>query len=434
MSQTSYPPNTPASEPDPSMPPLSPAGQQLTPYPQAGDAPPPDYGYGAWPPATGTPAGPTPPRKPSRAIWIAPAAVVAIVLLLAGAFAMGRTFSGSSVTRTGTGQPAPTVAVPPSAQDLQQTIVNVINTVQPSVVEVQGQSATGGDIGSGEILTADGYIVTNNHVVEGAQSFTVLLSSGKQYPATVVGTAPQDDLAVLKINATGLQPITIGDSSKVQVGQFSIAIGSPLGLQQSATLGIVSAVNRTADEGPGGARALTGLIQTSAPINPGNSGGALVDLQGRLIGIPTLGASSPQTGGAANGIGFAIPSDRVKFVTDQLIKNGKLVNTGQGFLGISGQDVTPQLAAAYNLPVQSGVLITGFANDAAGASPAQNAGLRTGDIITAINGTEIASSSDLASALVSQSPGTQVKLTVQRGSSQVTITVTLGERPANLQG
>src|SRR5262249_43634757 len=286
----------------------------------------------------------------------------------------------------------------------------------------------------GEILSAAGYIVTNNHVVAGAESFTVRLSSGKQFPARVIGTAPQDDLAVLKIDATGLQPISIGDSSKVQVGEFSIAIGSPLGLQQSATLGIVSALNRTADEGPGGARALTGLIQTSAPINPGNSGGALVDLQGRLIGIPTLGASSSQTGGAADGIGFAIPSDRVKFVTDQLIKNGKLVNTGQGFIGISGQDVTPQLAAAYNLPVQSGVLITDFANDAAGTSPAQNAGLRTGDIITAVNGSPINGSSALASVLSSQSPGTQVKVPVQRGSSQLSVTVTLGERPANLQG
>ncbi|HKT38331.1 MAG TPA: trypsin-like peptidase domain-containing protein, partial [Ktedonobacterales bacterium] len=332
-----------------------------------------------------------------------------------------------------------TVAVPPSAQDLQQTIINVIRTVQPAVVQIQGQGASGGDIGSGEILpssdSSGSYIVTNDHVVQGQQTFTVLLSSGKQYPATVVGTDPQDDLAVLKINVTGLQPIAFGDSSKVQVGQFSIAIGSPLGLDQSATLGIVSALNRTASEGSGGpAATLTGLIQTSAPINPGNSGGALVDLQGRLIGVPTLGAVSPGSNASANGIGFAIPSDRVVFVADQLIKNGKLVNSGQGYLGISGTDVTPQLASAYNLPVQSGVLVLGFSNDAAGASPAQQAGIQTGDIIVAVNGQAVASNADLAGTLLGLSPGTQVTITVVHSGSQHDVKVTLGERPANPQG
>ena len=193
----------------------------------------------------------------------------------------------------------------------------------------------------------------------------------------------------------------------------------------------LSALNRTASEAPNGpAQSLTGLIQTSAPINPGNSGGALVNLQGQLIGIPTLGAVDPNSGSSANGIGFAIPSDRMKFVTQQLIQHGHLVSTGQGFLGIIGQDVTPQLASAYNLPAQNGVIVTGFAKDSSGNSPAQASGIQTGDIITAINGQQVASNGDLSAALISQQPGSQVTVTVQRGSSQQQIKVKLGERPA----
>jgi S1-C subfamily serine protease len=197
----------------------------------------------------------------------------------------------------------------------------------------------------------------------------------------------------------------------------------------------VSALNRTASEAPNGpAGELTGLIQTSAPINPGNSGGALVDLQGQLIGIPTLGATNNETGGGADGIGFAIPSDRVQYVVNQVIQHGQLVSSGQGFLGIVGEDVNPSLAAANGLSAQSGVLITGFANDAAGASPARQAGLQTGDIITAVNGQTVTNSEDLASALLTQSPGTQVALTIERGSQRQTVHATLGERPANSQG
>ncbi|HEX8036656.1 MAG TPA: trypsin-like peptidase domain-containing protein [Ktedonobacterales bacterium] len=340
--------------------------------------------------------------------------------------------TNTSSTSTSPQGAAATVAVPPSAQDLQQTVINVIRTVQPSVVEVMSQGSQGSAIGSGEILTKDGYVVTNNHVVEGFSTFAVRLANNQSYPAQLKGTAPGDDLAVLKINANNLQPISVGDSGKVQVGQFAIAIGSPLGLQQSATMGIVSALNRTASEGQN--RTLVGLIQTSAPINPGNSGGALVDLQGRLIGIPTLGAVDPASGGAANGIGFAIPSNRVTYVADQLIKNGQLVNTGEGFLGIRGEDVTPQLASTYNLPAQSGVLITGFANDASGKSPAQSAGIKVNDIIVAVNGQQIATSADLSSQLQTRAPGAQVTITVVRGSGKQDIKVTLGERPPNPQG
>lgn len=357
-------------------------------------------------------------------------------LTLPGVHHSAPTGAHSTTPQAQVGTPAPTVVVPPSATDLQQTVIAVVRTVQPSVVEIQSVGPQGNAIGSGEIVSADGYIVTNDHVVATYQSYNVTLSNGQSYPAQVAGQDAADDLAVIKISApTKLQPINFGDSNKVQVGEFVLALGNPLGLQQSATFGIISALNRSASEAPNGpAGTLTGLIQTSAPINPGNSGGALVDLQGNLIGVPTLGATDPSSGSGADGIGFAIPSDRVQFVETQLIKYGKVTNTNQGFLGIQGEDVTPQLAAADNLSVQSGVLVTGFADDAAGASPAQQAGLKIGDIIVGANSQTVNVNSDLSSILQTDMPGAQVTVQVVRGTTQLTITVTLGERPANLNG
>jgi S1-C subfamily serine protease len=353
--------------------------------------------------------------------------VALLALLVVGGWggAHQNTATESSTSTGGT-----TVVVPPSAQDLQQTIINTIRIVQPSVVQITSSgSSQGGAIGSGEILTADGYIVTNDHVVAGFTQFTATFANGQTLPAHLVGGAPQEDLAVLKVAGSNMRPITFANSSTVQVGQFAIALGSPLGLEQSATQGIVSALDREASEGSSGPT-LVGLIQTSAPINPGNSGGALVDLQGHLIGVPTLAAAIPGSGAPAPGIGFAIPSNRVTFVTAQLIRNGHLVSTGQGFLGIQGVTVTPQVASAYNLSVQSGVLITGFANDAAGVSPAQQAGLQIGDIIVAVDGKTIADQAQLAGTLLGLDPGTTVQVTVQRGSSQQTVAVKLGERTA----
>jgi S1-C subfamily serine protease len=318
---------------------------------------------------------------------------------------------------------------------LQQSVETVAKAVEPSVVEITATGGNGESIGSGDILTQDGYIVTNDHVVQGFSNFTVTLSNGVNQQAQVVGQDAQDDLAVIKINATNLTPIALGDSSKLTVGEFNIAIGSPLGLRNTATFGIVSALNRSASEAPSGpAGELTGLVQTSAPINPGNSGGALVNLSGQLIGIPTLSASNPESNSAANSIGYAIPVNRVAYVAEQLIAHGSLTNSGQGFIGIEAQDVTPQLAAANGLPVSSGVLVVGFANDAAGQSPAQQAGVRAGDIITAVNGQSVATNDDLAGALLNQAPGAPVKLSITRGSSQLSATVSLGERPINTQG
>ena len=424
----------PASQETPPTIPLAPIGGANA---WSGDyaaiPPTPPYG-GDYPPTTGR--SPRPRRPWAYALGaLGLLATLGVGVGVGAGLNHGSTTTGSTHTVTIGATAAPNIANSNSSStlnDLQQNIENVVKAVQPSVVEITSTSGRQEAIGSGDILTADGYIVTNDHVVQGFSNFTVTLSNGATKPAQLVGEDAQDDLAVLKVDATGLQPIVFGDSANVQLGAFAIAVGNPLGLQQSATFGIVSALNRTASEAPDGpAGTLTDLIQTSAPINPGNSGGALVNLQGQLIGIPTLGAINPETGTAANGIGYAIPSDRAQYVAQQLIEHGQLTSSGQGFLGIQGEDVTPQLAAANNLSVQSGVLIVRFADDAAGQSPAQQAGLHTGDVITSVNGQQVSGSGDLAGALLTQSPGTQVTLTVVRGASQLTITATLGERPTN---
>lgn len=402
--------------------------QPVYPQPSAG-APPNNFS----PTNAGGGNQPPPQRRPWKGYALG---VLVLLVLMLASFGVGHALvSSPSDPSNTTTSPSSAVTLPPGVTDLQQTIIEVTNKVQASVVEVTSSGQSSEAIGSGVVLTSNGYIATNDHVVSGFSNFTVTLSNGSKLEAQLVGQDPQDDLAVLKVSATNLQPIAFADSSKVQVGEFVLALGSPLGLENSTTFGIVSALNRTESEAPDGpASELTGLIQTSAPINPGNSGGALVNLQGQLIGMPTLGASANQSGTTASGIGFAIPSNRIKYVTDQLIQYGKLTSTGQGFLGIQGQDVTAQLAAADGLSVQQGVLVAGFANDAAGNSPAQQAGLQTGDVIIAVNGKQISDNNDLASALLNDQPGTQVTLTVVHGSVQQTIKVTLGERPVSSQG
>ncbi|HEY7022533.1 MAG TPA: trypsin-like peptidase domain-containing protein [Ktedonobacterales bacterium] len=197
----------------------------------------------------------------------------------------------------------------------QNEMVSLVQKINPSVVQVVSKSALVGATGSGEIFTSDGYIVTNSHVVHGFSDYSVVLADNRTIPARLVADVVQEDLAVLKITADNLTPIAIGDSSKVQVGDFALALGSPLGLQQSATTGIISALNRSGTELTAeGPVTLRGMLQTSAPINPGNSGGALVNAQGELIGIPTLAAVDPTSGAAANGIGFAITSNHAQEV------------------------------------------------------------------------------------------------------------------------
>ncbi|HEV3364085.1 MAG TPA: trypsin-like peptidase domain-containing protein [Acidimicrobiia bacterium] len=320
--------------------------------------------------------------------------------------------------RSGASQPAAAVAAPAAgnpttpAPALQDAYEQVIQRVRPSVVEV----ATDFGLGSGVVYDDAGHIVTNAHVVGDATNFKVALADGHTHSATLVGVYRPDDLAIIKLNGgPRLTPARFADSSKVEVGAITLAIGNPLGLASSVTDGIVSFNGRTVSEGDGVVLAST--IQTSAPINPGNSGGALVDLDGEVIGIPTLAAADAQVGGAAPGIGFAIPANTVKRIADQLIARGQVTNSGRAALGIAGT------TAATFLGEPVGVVIRKV--DPAG--PAANAGLQPGDVITGIDDHPITDLASLQEQLAGLEPGARAKVDVLNpDGSRRSVQVTLG--------
>ncbi|MBC8167635.1 MAG: Do family serine endopeptidase [Bryobacteraceae bacterium] len=270
----------------------------------------------------------------------------------------------------------------------------------------------GGGIGSGVIVTRDGYILTNNHVVEGATQVKVSLGDKREFEAKVIGTDPRTDVAVIKIDANNLPVLPISDSARVQVGDLALAIGDPFGVGQTVTMGIISATGR-AGLTPGN---YEDFIQTDAAINPGNSGGALVNTTGQLIGINT--AIISRTGGN-QGIGFAIPINMAREVMDQLVKSGKVT---RGYIGAFLQDITPELAKAFNLPNTAGSAITRVEAD----SPAQKAGLREGDVVTSINGEPVSDTNSLRLRISRSAPGSVTKLTVQRPEGPRDFSVTLG--------
>jgi S1-C subfamily serine protease len=361
-------------------------------------------------------------------------AIVLLVVLLAvifgvGLFAgwqFGRTSAASGTGGVGTLEPstAPTATVPAlSSNNIEAVREAVIAKVKPAVVQVNVTTRNGGGIGSGVIIDRRGYIVTNNHVVSGAQSIQVVLYDGTKLTAQLTGTDPADDLAVIKINPRpNMVVATIGDSSKLQVGQDVLAVGNPLGITQSVTNGIVSALNRTVNEGQGGST-IPGAIQTDAPINPGNSGGALVDMQGNLIGIPTLTAIDPEFNTPANGVGFAIPSNRVSFIVPQIIANGHVTHTGRAALGVQVVSVDQTLAAQDNLAVDHGALIANVVPNGAAAA----AGLKAGDVIVQIDNTQVTDTNSLGSVLATHNPGDTIAVHIYRGNQQLTINVKLGE-------
>ncbi|HZO74410.1 MAG TPA: trypsin-like peptidase domain-containing protein [Ktedonobacteraceae bacterium] len=318
------------------------------------------------------------------------------------------------------------VTVPPlTGSNIETVREAVIAKVKPSVVQVNVSTPRGDAIGSGVIIDKRGYIVTNNHVVSGAQSIQVVLSDGTKLTAQLSGTDSADDLAVLKINPPANMAVaTLGDSSKLQVGQDVLAIGNPLGITQTVTNGIISALGRSVDESSG--TRIPDAIQTDAPINPGNSGGALVDMQGNLIGIPTLTAIDPEFNTPASGVGFAIPSNRVKLIVPQIINTGQVTHTGRAALGVSVATVDSVLAAQDNLSVDHGVLIADIVNGGA----AQRAGLQAGDVIVQIDNSPIDNVSSLTDVLATKNPGDNVSVKIYRGNQQLTINVTLGELQA----
>jgi serine protease Do len=271
-------------------------------------------------------------------------------------------------------------------------------------------------LGSGVIVSPEGYILTNNHVVEGATEILVTTSDKRQYKARVVGTDPKTDLAVLKVDATNLPAITIADSSKVQVGDYALAIGDPFGVGETVTMGIVSATGRTNL----GIEDYEDFIQTDAPINPGNSGGALVNDRGELIGINT--AILSHGSGGNEGVGFAIPTDLARNIMDQIVSNGKVT---RAYMGAYIQGVSPELAKAFGAAAPRGALV----GDVEPGSPAQKSGLEKGDIVVALDGKPITDSNQLRMSISMMAPGTTANLRVWRNGSEHDITVKLGELP-----
>jgi serine protease Do len=269
-------------------------------------------------------------------------------------------------------------------------------------------------LGSGVIVNPDGYVLTNDHVVSGASDIEVFTRDKKEFRAKVIGTDSQTDVAVLKINATGLPSLTLGDSSQLKVGDVVFAIGDPFGVGETATMGIVSATGR----GLGGAiEHYEDFIQTDAAINPGNSGGALLDLHGDLIGINTAIISG---GGGNQGVGFAIPINMARNVMEQIVDHGKVI---RGHLGVAIQSVNPDLAKAFGLAQGGGALVA----DVTPGSPAAKAGIERGDIILALNGQPVNEPDDLSVRIAETAPGTTVHLKISRNGQTRDVAVVLGQ-------
>lgn len=347
-------------------------------------------------------------RAPRRRWLRWAAAVLAVVIAGAGSFFLGHWLgsdseeadpAAASVTTT-------TLALTWTGETLapgEEPVAEVAAALSPSVVQVE----TNTGLGSGVIYRSDGYIITAAHVVSGVERVRVRLADGTVLDGEVVGADDNSDVAVVKVEQTGLPAAPIADSDEVQTGQMAIAIGSPWGLDGSVSAGVISSVQRTITGSDGIPRT---MLQTDTPINPGNSGGALADRQGRVVGINDAIYSAS---GGSDGVGFAIPINTAVSVADRLIA-GEEIRTA--FLGVTGTDTTSG---------QAGALVSGVT----GGSPAAEAGLRVGDLITGYNGQPVESFTDLAAVVRASQPGDRVTLTVQRGADEITVEATLGERP-----
>jgi len=272
-------------------------------------------------------------------------------------------------------------------------------------------------LGSGVIVSPEGYLLTNNHVIEGADEIEVLLTDGRRASAKIVGSDPETDVAVLKINLDKLPVITFGSTDTLQVGDVVLAIGNPFGVGQTVTSGIISALGRNQL----GINTFENFIQTDAAINPGNSGGALVDANGNLLGINT--AIYSRTGGSL-GIGFAIPVSTAQQVMEGLIRDGQVT---RGWIGVEPRDLTPEIAETFNLPIKEGVLITGVLQE----GPASAGGMRPGDVVVKVADIPVANTSQLLAAVAALKPKTPATIGIQRGDQAMELKVTIAQRPRN---
>ncbi|WP_418455965.1 S1C family serine protease [Allofournierella sp.] len=385
--------------------------------------------YQPLPPEMGEqgPLGPEPPRKKKGRGKKIVSGALALVLVAGVSFGGG--YAGFKAASAGQTDrivyQAPTSTPASGTGTTAANLVGVINAVNPSVVAVTteqmvtsnfwgGQQVVSG-AGSGVIFTADGYIITNNHVIEGAQQIKVKLSDDTEYTAKLIGTDSQSDIAVLKIDATGLTPAVLGDSDSVQVGELSIAVGNPLGtLSNTATDGIISGLDREVTVQGNTMR----LMQTSAAVSPGNSGGGLFNANGELVGI----VNAKSTGEYAEGLGFAIPINTAKQVAQDLIENGYV--TGRPALGITVISISDAQTA-----MQYGVSSFGvYVQSVTSGSGADKAGMKVGDRIVSVGSQLVESTSDVTNALKDLNAGDVVEVQVDRSRELMTLNITLGER------
>ncbi|WP_296892166.1 Do family serine endopeptidase [Thiobacillus sp.] len=327
--------------------------------------------------------------------------------------------------------PTPVESFAPAAQKVIPSVVNVFtqqkvsNPAHPALQDpifryffgdrLDARPREVSNLGSGVIISPNGYILTNQHVVEAADEIQVALANGKTVPARVVGSDPETDLAVLKIDASDLPSITFAEPDSLKVGDWVLAVGNPFGVGQTVTAGIVSALGRTHL----GINTFENFIQTDAAINPGNSGGALVDASGNLVGINS--AIYSRTGGS-QGIGFAIPVSIARKVMEQIIKSGSVT---RGWVGVEVQDLSPELAESFSLKSAEGALIAGVLK----GGPADVGGIRPGDILLAVNGRTVADSASLLNLIAALKPGEDAQLTVARKQQTLNLKIQVGRRP-----
>ncbi|HEY8217735.1 MAG TPA: trypsin-like peptidase domain-containing protein [Acidimicrobiia bacterium] len=373
-----------------------------------------------WPPPGPAPLPPdgSGPSK-SRGLFL-PVIAGALVGALAASGLFLAFGDGSGQTTVVRANASPAIVDRPSTEIARDTdIAAIIQKTEPAIVAIttgEGPGSGNGGAGTGFVITPDGYVVTNNHVAESASKIEVAFTNGDVEAAKVVGTDPSTDLAVLKVERSGLPTIELGDSDTAQVGDAVVAIGNALALEGglSVTRGIISGTNRTVDTNTGAS--LVGMLQTDAAINPGNSGGPLLDANGKVIGINTAIANPA----SAQNVGFAIPISKAKPVLDDLRLGRK-----PAFLGVSTENVTPAVARERDLPVDSGAYVLSVT----GGAPADDAGVREGDVIISIGGQEVTSAADVQTLVRSHRPGESVKVVVVRGNDRVELDAKLTARP-----
>jgi S1-C subfamily serine protease len=413
--------------------------EPITRYPQ-----PPPSGWGEGHQGPGSPAGSVrppdttgtvdAPERERRRLGLGAVLAAALVgALVATGVTLGLVeLTGADAPTADPETAAPTVEVD---GEFNEVVPAVAQAVTPSVVSITVEGVGGQDLpfggpgpqreglGSGVIYREDGYILTNHHVINGAETVRVRLSSGEVFDAEVVGSDPLNDLAVLTIDEEGLPPIEIRpEDEPLVVGETVVAIGSPFGLDGSVTSGIISALNRDLtipDEQEGVGLTIPSIVQTDAAINPGNSGGALVDARGRLVGINTAILTGT---GANQGVGFAVPADQAISAADQLIEVGFVRHP---LLGVTGEDITPELAEEFGLDANQGAVVVEVQPDTGAAE----AGVEPGDIIIEVDGETLSTMSELVALVREREPGDELTLSIVRGGEPVEIDVTLGERP-----